>query len=88
MLITHRIHLCPLLGRIIILGNLVDRKVRHVSRRLKLWLEWSADTAEIVPLHSTKERVSFDLLGAVLAALGANTVRNVAEHAVSYIRDQ
>ena len=81
MLIPQRIHLRPLLGRIVILRDLIDREITNVGCGLEVGFERGADTAELVPGHAAEEGMGFYILGAVLAALGTEAVGYVAEHA-------
>lgn len=62
--------------------DIIDGEIGHVSGGFEVWLEGSADGAEAVPINTMEERMRFDFDTATWTALGAETVLDVAKHAI------
>lgn len=69
-------------GRIIVLIDIVDGEIGHVSGRVETWLKGSAYRAEAIPVDTMEKGMRFDFDAAAWTALGAETVLNVAKHAI------
>ena len=82
MLVAGCLSLRTPLGGVVVLVDVLDGEIRNVDVGVQTRFERSAYVTELFPHDTSEEWVAFDLDGAIIFALVAETVGSVAEQAI------